>query len=140
MSVLPPEARLVAPLPDCPHARLALFTVRRMGAHGLADAQAAMAMLDIFGLSFRRPLLLTRIFLSELAATARRTIAVAPCCCLRMTGSEQELLVLLAANADPAGLRLTARMLLGSREVDNVLATAAAVSAAYADAGRPLAV
>lgn len=138
MTDIPHAARLVGALPDCPDARLALFTIRRMGAHGLADAHAALALLNAFGLEFRRPLLLTRTFLADLAGTARRTIAIAPCCCARVTGSEQEMLALLASAADPAGMRLTARMLLGSPGVDHVLASAAAVANAYADAGRPL--
>ena len=58
-------------LPACPHARIALFAIRRMGAHGLADARAA-------------------------------------------------------------------HTLLGVRRVDGVLASAAAVSAAFADEGRPI--
>lgn len=139
MSALPPAARLVAELPDDASARLLLFTIRRMGAHGLADAHAALAVVNAFGLGFRRPLLLTRAFLADLAGAARRTIAIAPCCCSRVTGSEQELLALLIGDVDTISRRLTARMLLGARQVDHVLASATAVAAAYADAGRPLA-
>lgn len=138
MSTLPPAARLVAPLPADPAARVALFTVRRMGAHGLADAQAAWAVLATFGRGFRRPLLLTRALMVELAGTARRTIAIAPCCCARVTASEDALLALLTGSGEADDLRPRARDLLGASHVDHVLAAAAAVAVAYADAGRPL--
>lgn len=134
-----PAARLVAAIPTSPDTRLALFTVRRMGAHGLSDAHATLALLNALGLGFRRPLMLTRAFLTDLAGTTRRTIALAPCCCQRMTGSEQAILDLLSGEGDLDTLRPIARELLGRDEVDHVLASAAAVRAAYADAGRPLA-
>ena len=133
-----PLARLVTPQPASPDLRLALFTVRRMGAHGLADAHAAWATLSAFGRGFRRPLLLTRALLAELSATARGTIAIAPCCCPRMTGAERALLDLLAAAHQPDRARPLAQALLGAEAVDHVVAAAAAVSRAYAEAGRPL--
>ena len=34
---------------DCANARVALFAMRRMGAHGLADARAAHALFTAFG-------------------------------------------------------------------------------------------
>ena len=138
MPTSPPAARLVAPLPTCPDVRLALFTIRRMGAHGLADAHAAFAMFTAFGRGFRRPLLLTRALLADFAATARRTIAIAPCCCRQVTGSEQAILRLLTEAGEPERLRPAAADLLGVDHVGHILASAAAVARAYADAGRPL--
>ena len=126
-------------LPLCANARLALFAVRRMGAHGLADARAAHALLTAFGESFRRPLTLLRAMMADLAASATASIAIAPCCCTRMTAAEAALLtVLTRAETQPEAARLLMADLLGVRHVDGVLASAAAVTAAFADAGRPI--
>ena len=40
------------PLPDDANARLALFAIRRLGAHGLSDAHAAHAFMTRFGEGF----------------------------------------------------------------------------------------
>ena len=109
-------------LPACPHARIALFAIRRMGAHGLADARAAHTLFTVFGQDFRRPLILMRTLMADLASHASGQIAIAPCCCARMTVAEAALMTIL----------------LGVRRVDGVLASAAAVSAAFADEGRPI--
>ncbi len=118
-------------LPACPNARIALFAIRRMGAHGLADARAAHALFTAFGRDFRRPLTMMRTLMADVAASAAGTIAIAPCCCARMTPAEAALLTVLArVETRPE----TARLLMA----DGVLASAAAVSAAFADAGRPV--
>ena len=57
-------------LPAGAGARIALFAIRRMGAHGLADARAAHVIFTTFGQRFRRPLILTRTLMAELASTA----------------------------------------------------------------------
>lgn len=127
------------PLPLDPNARLALFAFRRMGAHGLGDAHAAQAMLTAFGAQFRRPLLLMRALMADLAATATCQIAIAPCCCPRATASETAFLGILArAESTPEAARLLLADLLGQRRIDGVLASAMAVAAAFADAGRPI--
>ncbi len=127
------------PLPCCQNARVALVAMRRMGAHGLADAAAAHLMFMAFGPAFRRPLLLLRTLVADLAANARGTIAIAPCCCTRMTAAETALVTVLARNErDPETARLLMADLLGHRAVDGVLAAAAAVGASFADAGRPI--
>ncbi len=69
-------------LPECENARIALFAMRRMGANGLADARAAHTLFTAFGQSFRRPLVLLRALMADLAGTASGTIAIAPCCLL----------------------------------------------------------
>lgn len=126
-------------LPGCANARVALFAMRRMGGHGLADARAAHALFTAFGLEFRRPLMLMRAMMVDIAATATGTIAIAPCCCARMTPAEAALLTVLArVEIAPAMARLLMADLLGVGRVDGVLASAAAVSAAFADAGRPV--
>ena len=131
---LPPHA-----LPAGAGARIALFAIRRMGAHGLADARAAHVIFTTFGQRFRRPLILTRTLMAELASTAEGTIAIAPCCCPRMTPAEQILLAVLARVHDaPEAAQLLMADLLGVRRVESVLMAAAAMSAAFADEGRPI--
>ena len=126
-------------LPASDGHRLALFAIRRMGAHGLGDASAAHAMVTGFGQGFRRPLVLMRTLMAELASTARGTIAIAPCCCPRMTPAEAALLTVLSrVDATPEIARYLAADLLGVRRVENVLMAAAAVAAAFADGGEPL--
>jgi len=127
-------------LPACPNARVALFAVRRMGAHGLADARAAHAMFTSFGQQFRRPLTLTRAMMADLAAGSAGPIQIAPCCCPRLTAAERALLSILArAECEPEAAGLLMADLLGQRRADGVLASATAVAIAFADAGRPIA-
>jgi hypothetical protein len=126
-------------LPAAAPARLALFAIRRMGAHGLADARAAHAMVTAFGQGFRRPLVLMRTLMAELASTAQGTISIAPCCCPRMTPAEEALLaVMTRVETAPETARFLAADLLGVRRVENVLMAAAAVAAAFADQGHPI--
>lgn len=130
---------LPRPLPACAHARLALVAIRRMGAHGLADAHAATALWAGFGQEFRRPLTLARALMADLAATAAGPIAIAPCCCARVTAAEGALLDVLArAETEPEAAHLLLADLLGTRRADGVLASATALAAAFADAGRPI--
>ncbi|KQU56083.1 hypothetical protein ASG67_06140 [Sphingomonas sp. Leaf339] len=126
-------------LPTCINARIALFAMRRMGAHGLADARAAHAFFTAFGQGFRRPLILMRVLMAELASTAAGTIAIAPCCCGRMTPAEAALISILGRiEMAPEKARLLTADLLGVRRVENVLMAAAAVTAAFTDEGRPV--
>lgn len=126
-------------LPECENARIALFAMRRMGANGLADARAAHALFTAFGQGFRRPLVLLRAMMADLAANASGTIAIAPCCCARMTPAESALLTIIGrVEYAPDTARLLMADLLGVRAVDGVLASAAAVAAAFADEGRPV--
>ncbi|BCI69725.1 hypothetical protein SUS17_348 [Sphingomonas sp. S17] len=126
-------------LPACPHARIALFAIRRMGAHGLADARAAHTLFTVFGQDFRRPLILMRTLMADLASHASGQIAIAPCCCARMTVAEAALMTILAQmEMAPGKAHFLMSDLLGVRRVDGVLASAAAVSAAFADEGRPI--
>ncbi|MGN6268915.1 MAG: DUF6628 family protein [Sphingomonas sp.] len=127
------------PLPDDANARLALFAIRRLGAHGLSDAHVAHAFVMRFGEGFRRPLVLMRAFMHELAATATQPIAIAPCCCPRVTPSEATLLTVLArAVSAPCTAWLLLSDQLGVRDVGAVLACAEAVAGAFADAGCPI--
>ena len=139
----PHPTGIVASLPNLlPHgadARLLLFAFRRMGAHGLHDAAAATAMLRAFGAGFRRPLVLLRAMMADLAHAATCPIAIAPCCCTRMTGSEATILTIVArAETAPDCARLLLGDLIGVRRPDGVLASVTLLAQAFADAGRPI--
>lgn len=139
MSAVATLAALPHALPDCPNGRIALFALRRIGSHGLADARAAHAMFTAFGEGFRRPLMLIRGLMADMAAAAAGPISIAPCCCARMTHAEAALLTILArVETNPDAARLLLSDLLGIRAVDGVLASAAAVAMAFADEGRPV--
>lgn len=126
-------------LPENANARLLLFAFRRMGAHGLNDAHAAQALVEGFGTDFRRPLTLLRAMMADLANSATCAIAIAPCCCRRMTHAEQAVLTIVArAETSPATARLLLGDLIGARQSDGVLASVTVVAQAFADAGRPV--
>lgn len=130
---------LPRPVPADPGARLALLAIRRLGAHGLDDAQTAQAFMGGFGHGFRRPLVLMRAFLGHAAGVAQRPIAIVPCCCARMTVAEATLLTVLArAEQRPGSAALLLGDLIGVRHPDGVLTSAAAAAAAFADAGLPV--
>jgi hypothetical protein len=134
-------AALPYALPACPNARIVLFALRRMGAQGLHDARASHALFTAFGQDFRRPLVLMRALMADLAGTAAGTIAIAPCCCARMTAAEKTMLTVLArVETAPETARLLLGDLLGVRRVASVLASVAAVATAFADDGRPICV
>ncbi|MFL9842178.1 DUF6628 family protein [Sphingomonas sp. ST-64] len=125
--------------PEDPAARLLLFGIRQLGAHGLGDAATAHAFVTAFGKGFRRPLLLLRTLMAEMSATSTGPIQIAPWCCARMTASEGALLDLIAlVERDSERARFLLSDLLGLRRVDGVLATANALAAAFADAGMPV--
>lgn len=139
MSAVATLAALPHSLPMCPNGRVALFAMRRIGGHGLADARAAHALFTSFGEGFRRPLMLIRALMADMAATAAGPISIAPCCCARMTHAESALLTILSrVELYPETARLLLSDLLGIRNVDGVLASAAAVAMAFADEGRPI--
>lgn len=127
------------PLPESQGDRLLLLAIRRMGAHGLADAHVAQTFFMAFGSGFRRPLILARAFMAELAATATTTIAIAPCCCARMTWAEAALITAIGhAERRPNTTRLLLADVMAERRADAIVASAAALSAAFADAGMPI--
>jgi hypothetical protein len=127
-------------LPDDVAARIALLGIRRLGAHGLHDANAAYAYFASFGEGFRRPLVLMRNFMADIACAATGPIPIAPCCCSRMTSAENTLLsVLTRVERQPEHAMLLLTDLLGTRAAEGVLASAHAVAGAFADCGRPIA-
>lgn len=136
--IRPRPARLFA-APVAPTDRLTLMALRAMAGGGLNDAHAASAMLNAFGLNFRRPLVLLRVMVMELAAGAGRRIRLAPGCCRRMTADEARLLAVLrdAPTNEPRARRRLA-LLTGRAESPRVLCAAAAYGWALRDLGRPL--
>ncbi len=119
--------------------RLFLFAVRRMATAGVNDAHTANAMLGAFGRSYRRPLVLMRAMMLELARVSSRKILVAPCCCARMTIDEGRLMEATGmALRDPNAAYERLATLLGNDHALGALTCLQAVAQAHADLGRPL--
>ncbi|MFB0875162.1 MULTISPECIES: DUF6628 family protein [unclassified Sphingobium] len=130
---------LPRPMPGGYGSRLFLFGVRRMASAGVNDAHTANAMLGAFGRSYRRPLVLMRAMMLELARASSRRILVAPCCCARMTADEATLMQAAAvALRDPEAAYDGVSRLLGNDHALGALTCLQAVAQAYADVGRPL--
>lgn len=122
-----------------PGARLLLFGIRQMGAHGLYDASTAHAFLIAFGQRFRQPLILLRAFMQELSAHATGPVRIAPWCCPRMTAAEAALLRVIGRvgeNAFAANLLLAD--VLGIRDASGLLPTAHTLSRAFAELALPI--
>ncbi len=134
-----PSIDLPQPIPGGYGNRLFLFVMRRMATAGVNDAHAANAMLGAFGRSYRRPLVLMRAMMLELARASTRRILVAPCCCARMTADEA-LAMQATGNAlrDPHTAYEQVVALLGNGEALGALTCLQAVAQAHADLGRPL--
>ncbi len=130
---------LPLPLPPGRVERIVLVCIRRMAAHGLRDAHASWLALDTFGVNFRRPLVLLRAFLLELANASNRSIKIAPCCAMRMTldeGKVLEALRLGAGDAELCGQTLTA--ITGNTSIGEPLSAAVVLGRALAETGQPL--
>jgi len=119
--------------------RLFLFVMRRMATAGVNDAHATNAMLGAFGRSYRRPLVLMRAMMLELARASSRRILIAPCCCARMTADEA---LMMQATGDalraPHSAFDQVAALLGNDHALGALTCLQAVAQAHADLGRPL--
>jgi hypothetical protein len=141
MSEAAQETMLLHPVPPNNNVRLFIYTMRRMAQGGLNDAFAANAMLSLFGTRSRRPLLLLRALMAEMARNSQRQIIIAPCCCRMMTAAESELLLILASSQDrPRFAHGRICHLLGVDHALGVLSSAQAVAQAFGDLGRPLCV
>lgn len=129
---------LPLPLPEGRVERSVLFAVRRMAAHGVRDVSAAWLILDLFSTGFRRPLVLLRAFMLELAHAATGPIRVAPCCTPRMT--EHEGLIMLALfGGDLVSAEDALAQLTGRKEVFEPLSAAAVFGRAIGGPGARLA-
>jgi hypothetical protein len=124
---------------DDPGARLLLFGIRQMGAHGLNDACAAHSFVTAFGKGFQRPLLLLRALMAEMSAASARPIQIAPWCCARMTAAEAGILTVIGrVRTSPEAAALLLADLTGLRDAASLLTTAHALSNAFADMGLPI--
>jgi hypothetical protein len=120
-------------------ARTLLFVIRRLAAAGMDDAHAANAMLATFGMHYRRPLMFVRVLLTEMARASQRQIAIAPCCCARMTeGEAATILAIDIARAHPEVARGALARIAGTLDVLPVLSVAQALGDVLDDIGRPL--
>jgi hypothetical protein len=110
-----------------------------MAADGVNDAHAANALLGAFGKSYRRPLVLMRAMMLEMARASSRRIMVAPCCCIRMTSDEAQLMQAAAGAIDDAPIAYEqVSVLLATDAALGALTCVQAVAQAFADLGRPL--
>ena len=113
--------------------------MRRMASAGVNDAHAANAMLGAFGRSYRRPLVLMRAMMLELARASSRRIMVAPCCCARITPDEARMMEATGlALRDPNQAYDQVSALLGNDHALGALTCLQAVAQAHSDLGRPL--
>lgn len=125
--------------PDDSGTRIFLQAVRRIGVGGLGDAHAANMMIGAFGLSFRRPLVLMRALMAELARASQRSIMIAPSCCCRMTVAESMLLrAATISREQPSRSHAILCSLCGIDGAIGILSSAQAVAQAFADLGRPI--
>ncbi len=130
---------LPRPIPGGYGNRLFLYILRRMATAGVNDAHAANAMIGAFGRSYRRPLILMRAMMLELARSATRKILVAPCCCARMTVDEGVLMQAIGTSLqDPRIAYDQVATLLGNDNALGALTCLQAVAQAHNDLGRPL--
>jgi len=120
-------------------ARILIEAVRRIGVGGLNDAYAASLMMGAFGLSFRRPLVLVRAMMAELARASHQSIMIAPACCCRATIAEMLLLRIVSeARDDPRRAHALIGDLCGIDRGLGILSSAQAVAQAFEDLGRPI--
>lgn len=130
---------LLLPMPDACTDRAVLVMLRRMGAHGLRDAHAAMLAMKHFGLAFRQPLTLLRCYIAEVAQGSRRSIHIASCCAPRMTQDEALMLETLAlAQERPERATGNLDRLTAQGSTNRAFTVAAAFATALANAGLPL--
>jgi len=71
---------------------LFLRTARLMAIGGANDARAASVMMGWFGRNYRRPLVLVRALMLEMARISERRIQLAPPCSTRLTRDEATML------------------------------------------------
>lgn len=121
--------------PMCGDTRIILYAFRRMATHGIQDAHAVSALMTAYGMRYRKPLLLLRALLIDIARNSSKTIVVAPCCDPRMTEHEN---ALLKAINEPPVAEQHLSVLLDTGKTSIAAATTAALSESLAAMGRPL--
>lgn len=120
--------------------RLLLRTMRLMTVGGINDANAAALLFGRFGRAYRRPLVLMRALVLELARTSNRRITLAPPCCGRITRDEAVMLRALARpESEFAACHQDVRRLLGRDDALGATTCFQAVASCFADLGAPFA-
>ncbi|MDB5699873.1 MAG: hypothetical protein JWL66_72 [Sphingomonadales bacterium] len=120
-------------------ARNLLLAMRLMASGGTDDAHAANTMIVTCGIGYQKPLIFLRILMEEVSRIATHQIAIAPCCCPRMTEGEAAFLELIetAGDATP-NARAALTRLTGTLDHLPALFVAQGLAAAMADLGRPV--
>lgn len=130
------DAPLLLPMPDHSTDRNVLVMIRRMAAHGLRDANAAMIGMNHFGNGFRQPLVLLRCYVAEVARASQRSIQIANCCAPRMTRDEGLMLETLALSSRaPERAIRNLQELTGSETPSRALTVAQGLNAALHNGG-----
>ena len=128
------------PGPEDAVGRCLLLAMRRIAAAGLDDATAANAMLGVFGLGYRRPLMFLRVLMEEVSRVSQQQIKIAPCCCPRMTSGEAAILqAVYLGRHDPGRARAGLAKITATLNLSPALSVAQALADALDDLGRPLA-
>lgn len=123
--------------PEAPR-RLVLRTMRLMAVGGINDATATAALFGHFGRAYRRPLVLIRALMLELARTSKRRIVLAPPCCGRITRDETVILRAFArTESEFVACHDDVRHLLGRRDALGAATCFQAVASCFADLGAP---
>ncbi len=118
---------------------LFLKTARLMAIGGANDARATSIMIGWFGRNYRRPLVLMRAMMLEMARISQRRIQLAPPCTNRLT--RDEALMLRALSRPESQIDSCHEDACTLLAVDNALGTATclqAVANCFEDLGAPL--
>ena len=127
------------PAPEQRVARTLLIALRRIAASGIDDASAANLLLGTFGIGYRRPLMFLRVLMQEVSRVSQHQIAIAPCCCPRMTEGEAAILLAVdSGTAHPHITRAALARVTGTIDLAPALSFAQALGDALADLGRLL--
>lgn len=119
-------------------ARAILVAIRRLASSGLQDAHATNIFITNFGMTYRRPLMFLRVLIGEVSRVSKNQIAIAPCCCPRMTEGEAAfLLVIESARSNPELARNVLVRMTGTLDCLAALSVAQALGDALDDIGHP---
>ena len=126
-------------VPAVQPARNILVAMRLMASGGIDDAHAANAMIAACGVGYQKPLIFLRILMEEVSRVSKRPIAIAPCCCPRMTDGEAAFLELVeTASEAPPLARAALTRLTGTLDHLPALFVAQGLATAMSDLGRPV--
>jgi len=127
------------PAPDQRVARTLLIAMRRIAAGGIDDASATNLLIGTFGMGYRRPLMFLRVLMQEISRVSQQPIAIAPCCCPRMTEGEAAIMLAIdSGTAHPDVARAALSRITGTLDLLPALSVAQALGNALEDLGRPV--